>query len=406
MHLLEQYSLGTGAKIDKPFISKKFFPLPFDKYITCHFSSGMQSKNWDKWAIIIRLIAPDLQKLGYGIVQLGGAEDIVIGGIPNLYRACGKTDPSQSNFIISNSQLHIANDTFSVHVAGACGIPLVSLYSVSRPTICGPYWNDPDKTILLESERRGNKPSYALTEQIKTVNDIKVEQVMQAINKLLNLKLAVNLKTAFEGEQFATGLSSSVTNFVLEIIPDDIFHPKFPPKAAFPLRDDLLQNDKNMMVQLNVSPCVIVTERKIDTALLKHPNLQGLLMKVSEDNFDLDYFKKLKKSRIRYQLMYFEKDQALIDRFRLELADIHIPKKIQYGGQPILDKDKEYKFISSKFFFSKNKYYASLFDWKVGKETLNPAGLNNLNFMDEIQSGEFEALEQAKFSCFFEKMDV
>ena len=33
MHLIEQYALATGAKIDKPFIETSFYPLPFDKYI-------------------------------------------------------------------------------------------------------------------------------------------------------------------------------------------------------------------------------------------------------------------------------------------------------------------------------------------------------------------------------------
>ena len=34
MHLVEQYALACGAKIDKPYIYEKFAPLPFNNYIT------------------------------------------------------------------------------------------------------------------------------------------------------------------------------------------------------------------------------------------------------------------------------------------------------------------------------------------------------------------------------------
>ncbi len=33
MHLVEQYSLVTGAKINKPFIETSYYPIPFEKYI-------------------------------------------------------------------------------------------------------------------------------------------------------------------------------------------------------------------------------------------------------------------------------------------------------------------------------------------------------------------------------------
>ena len=36
MHLVEQYALSCGVKIDKPAVEVNFFPLPFDKYIIIH----------------------------------------------------------------------------------------------------------------------------------------------------------------------------------------------------------------------------------------------------------------------------------------------------------------------------------------------------------------------------------
>jgi hypothetical protein len=51
-HLLETYSLQTGAKISKPFIIKNFYPVP-EKYITIHNSSGMGAKNYDYFQDVI-----------------------------------------------------------------------------------------------------------------------------------------------------------------------------------------------------------------------------------------------------------------------------------------------------------------------------------------------------------------
>ena len=60
MHLVEQYALSCGVKIDKPQVETSFFPLPFDKYIILHASSGMPSKNYDYFEDVIETIYPHL----------------------------------------------------------------------------------------------------------------------------------------------------------------------------------------------------------------------------------------------------------------------------------------------------------------------------------------------------------
>jgi hypothetical protein len=62
MHLVETYSLSTGSKIKKPFIHKKFFPLPFEKYITIQNSSGMQGKCYDYFQEVVNFVYEDLEK--------------------------------------------------------------------------------------------------------------------------------------------------------------------------------------------------------------------------------------------------------------------------------------------------------------------------------------------------------
>jgi len=56
MHLLETYALTTGSKIKKPFILKKYFPLPFERYVTIQNSSGMPGKCYDYFQEVIDFI--------------------------------------------------------------------------------------------------------------------------------------------------------------------------------------------------------------------------------------------------------------------------------------------------------------------------------------------------------------
>ena len=64
MHLLEQYALSCGVKIDRPFVQCNYFPVPFDDYIIIHPSSGMSAKNYDHYSEVVGLILPYLNKAG------------------------------------------------------------------------------------------------------------------------------------------------------------------------------------------------------------------------------------------------------------------------------------------------------------------------------------------------------
>ena len=75
MHLLEQYSLSCGIKIDKPHVETSFFPIDCDKYITLHASSGMEAKNYDYFKDVIDLIHPHLESNNIKIVQIGDIKD-------------------------------------------------------------------------------------------------------------------------------------------------------------------------------------------------------------------------------------------------------------------------------------------------------------------------------------------
>ncbi|MEY4342988.1 MAG: hypothetical protein RL736_784 [Pseudomonadota bacterium] len=124
MHLLEKYALNTGSKITKPFIIKKYFPVPYEKYITVQNSSGMSGKCYDYFQDVIDFLFPILEKNGYKIIQIGSKTDSSLNKVINLQ---GSTDINQTAFILNNSKLHIGNDSFAIHMCSAFEIPLIAL---------------------------------------------------------------------------------------------------------------------------------------------------------------------------------------------------------------------------------------------------------------------------------------
>jgi len=84
MHLLERYALGCGAKIDKPFIYDKYFPLPIEKYITLQPFSKYSSKCYDYWDEVVDILNPFVKKFGVAIVQIGGPNESNIEGCVNI----------------------------------------------------------------------------------------------------------------------------------------------------------------------------------------------------------------------------------------------------------------------------------------------------------------------------------
>ena len=62
MHLVERYSLGTGAKIGKPFILEKFFPMDITNYITLQPRGKYDSRSYDYWQETVDVLLPILKK--------------------------------------------------------------------------------------------------------------------------------------------------------------------------------------------------------------------------------------------------------------------------------------------------------------------------------------------------------
>ena len=75
MHLIESYALNSGAKIDKPYIHDKFFPLSFENdFIVIQPSSELKSKRYKYWNEVLDLLIPKLNEKDMNAFRIMGLE--------------------------------------------------------------------------------------------------------------------------------------------------------------------------------------------------------------------------------------------------------------------------------------------------------------------------------------------
>ena len=180
-NLIETYARSTGLLIDRPWMKEDFWPLPFERYITLGTGSGQVPKCYDYYQEVLNILAPYLSKAEIAVVLLGVKEDSALQGAPDLR---GKTSLHQSYYLVNRALLHLGNDSWMAHAAGNLETPLVALYGSTDKTIHGPHWHGNVK--LLESHRRGNKPSFS-NESPKTINLIDPFDVARSVLDLLGL---------------------------------------------------------------------------------------------------------------------------------------------------------------------------------------------------------------------------
>jgi len=359
MKLIEAYATNTGSKIDKPFIFQKFFPLPFEKYITVHASSGMGSKNYDYYKDALSLIYDELKLNNYTIIQIGDAKDE---RMPMAIDFCGKTDIHQTAYILARSSLHLSNDTFSAHVAGHFKIPLVTLFSVSKPGVSAPFWNDPLKCVFIETDRRGKKPTCSAEESPKTINNIKPEDVAAHVSNLLGLNYKNTVETLYIGNQYK--------NMVIEVVPNQVINPESI-KGILNIRADYFFNEENIYRQLSMSKCCVVVDRplKIDIIKRLRNNLAILIYNLDNDN-SLDFIKALKETAVPIGLVT-SKDGDELNELKLKYFNYGIVNPIKKIEKESIDNyakmsDNSY-FKTNRLLLSNQKVFSSKAHWKANE---------------------------------------
>lgn len=380
MHLLEQYSLATGAKISSPFILEKFYPLPFDKFITIQNSSGMSGKNYDYFNEVLQLLKPILDKYNINIIHLGLKDD---SELPFVYRLCGLTNLGQSAYVIKRGLLHLGNDSSLMHFASGLDKPIVSLFSVSPPSVCGPFFNKNSKIICLEPEfPERTKYSYNPDENPKMVNTIKIERVVNSVLELLNIEENVNIESLYVGRSYKAQ--------IFELIPNIVIDPQQFPNQLFNIRSDLFFDEKNIYDNLSLRKCAIVTKKVLNLDILKQlkQNIEQIIIEIVNDDL-LDFIKEIHKTSIKYVLVTFETGESLNQlKFKFLNFNPIIPlikgKKTEIKSINLINKSTY--FATNKVILSNGKIYPSQSHWENNIEAsqFNKI-IDNNTFWEELE---------------------
>ena len=353
MHILEQYALSSGLKIKKPFIIDKYFPIPFEKYITFHAPNKFPSRDYDYWKEVLEMIYPKLLENNIRIIQIGNRSEKLF---PQFgYVSNGQTSINQMSYIISHAILHLGVDSLPIHFASYHQKKIVGLYCNMYKNHSRPYWSHNKDIRLIESHRNGLKPSYSAVESPKTINLIKPEEIANAIFDLLNIKETIKVESIYFGEQYQNNIID-----MLPISPIDISNLNI---DNIIVRMDKIFNLDVLIKQLNHSKCTILTNKPIDVDLLKiHKNNIIKIIFFIEKDVNISYLKKFVNLGINYEFISFLEEEAL-KKIKVDMMDfgyihsISIKDKIEKLKNLI---DKNLSFKSAKKTISGNQIYPSL----------------------------------------------
>lgn len=363
MHLVENYALAAGARIGVPVVEDAYFPIGFDRYITLHGGSGMPAKNYDYFKDVVEILIPHLLERNIHIVQIGGKEEK---RVPNTFDLRGETNIKQCCYVIKKAMLHLGNDSFSTHVASAFNVPLVSLYGVTYPSCCGPFWGDKDHQRILAPDFSEKKPSFSMTEKTKRVNSIFPDTVADSVLGLLQIENP-------EGKVEQVHLGSSYHLTIIDVAPD------FNPPEDFPvsnnssinLRTDYTDDESFIDSWIKEYKTVLHMNRPLSIDLIKRNknNIRQIYIYLSGE-FSQDYIKKIKELTIPMQISYDKEDTLAEIRLKFFGTNIyHDPQetnKCLDNSSKICDTSY---FKSSLNLFSKNKCYPSKASLDLGKES-------------------------------------
>jgi hypothetical protein len=359
LKLIESYSLAAGQKIDKIDIQEKFCPLPFEKYI-CFAPYSKGSKNYSYYLEVLKILFPILEKEGIKIVQLGAQGEA---GFPFCYQLQGHLSWNQSFYLIGRSLLYFGADTAASHVAGARNIPLVTLVSNNFGSAVSPYFGDKNKQIILEPpcRKEGINPLFTLDEPqgFKQIDQIKIEDIVDSILKLLNLPNSYLYKTIQIGSYYNNGMVESVPDQLVDIKSLNI------PSIVF--RMDIKFNEDILSQQLGVGNVSIVTDKPIKLEILKQfkPRIQEINYFIDKTNDPL-FIENLRDLGIRYNLGSWMSTEDIRNE-KLKYMDLGIINPCVYIKPSLEGKNiKNIYYKSNRFLLSQGKIYQSYSAYKKG----------------------------------------
>ncbi|HSI72120.1 MAG TPA: glycosyltransferase family 9 protein [Fimbriimonas sp.] len=166
LQTLGEFELPPHPIMPDPSAPEVWGPDPkLSKRISISVSAGQADKSYpaDQW----RTVAEELLKQGHQVVFLGGPTDqpILLEGAEDYV---GKLGLDKTMSIVATSDLHLAADTGTGHMAAAYGVPVVSVFGPTDYRSYRPY------TTYSRVLREGS-----------STGDVKPEQILAAAHELL-----------------------------------------------------------------------------------------------------------------------------------------------------------------------------------------------------------------------------
>ena len=335
-HLIEEYAKSLGVKIGKPVLNDHFYPILDEKYITIHTDNKIDSKNYEYFPQVINLVKPILNSLGYKIYQIGGPSDPVLN---NVDKVLLNLSYRQSAFLLKNSSLHLGIDSLPIHMASMYDIPIVGLYSHIMAANANPYWSSPEKVILLESDKKGNKPSYSYEESPKTIRSIKPEKIADSIFKLLNIENKLNFNTLNIGNNFHIEVCEVVPNFAANI--------EDKKNKTIYIRADLHFDVEKIAFWCQNYKTVIITNKMLPLDLVAYfsKNIENIFFKLNSEELPIDYLEQLKRTKVKFALCSNDKENLPLIRNK------YFDFVVEYDDEK--DRIKNCTKVNGKFFTNK-----------------------------------------------------
>jgi hypothetical protein len=359
-HLIEEYSKSLGVRISKPIVSRHFYPVMFDNYITIQLAADISAKKYHYYEIVIDLISSQLRKLGIAIVQVGATPETKLKNVNISY---GKLNFKNTAYIVSKSKLHIGVDDSLSHYVNSLNIPQVTLFANVYSSVTEGYWSK--SKINIEAPWTV-KPCLSNHDPEDSINKILPETIASAILKSLKADDKIPLKTLFTGKMYH--------NKIVEIVPDFTSGEDFMKERSINLRLDYVKN-------LNVSifnywmsnrKVNIITDKDININIIApHKNRVLLMTIMMSPNISERFLKHCKT--IGLKLKIFCDDKNKLNEYKFKFLDWDINK--DFENDSALEKlptiSEKSKFISSKILISKGKQFSCKANYLLNKHLDN-----------------------------------
>jgi hypothetical protein len=352
MNIVERYALSCGTKINEPFILSHFYPIVGDKYVCFYTSAESNVKNYDCWQIVLSLCKEAFSNRGIKIVQIGDPKSETLENDLDLR---GKLNMRQMSNVIQNCEIFIGVDSFASNVAAFYRRTMVTLFAGSFLNCSRPYWGDFSTQFLIESPITTKNPTFNISENPKSINNIGPEIVADKILFILGEPKST-IKTLHVGTRFKAQC--------LDIIPKE--HPKFVSDKNN-IRMDILHNEEILAAALRSCRSEVTTNKPFP--ITNYKNIICINYVASE--FDENFVKKIQSLGIKFTLLCDDESKISAERKKLFDFEIHSfdPRNLSKQNREKLPIDpKQAKKISNKKIICGEKVFDSLYEFSGNED--------------------------------------